>query len=72
MTQYHSQGFAGLLTILSVDSEDSGVYHCEAFQIAPNAEECYAWMRMNITLQVNRKYRDFNYFCHSVPLYMST
>ncbi|CAH2232913.1 jg12416 [Pararge aegeria aegeria] len=52
MTQYHSQGFAGLLTILSVESEDSGEYHCEAIQESPRNEECSARIKMNITLHV--------------------
>ncbi|XP_023937074.2 neural cell adhesion molecule 1 [Bicyclus anynana] len=53
MTQYHSQGFAGLLTITSVESEDNGDYFCEAIQESPRDEECSARIKMNITLHVS-------------------
>ncbi|XP_045769051.1 neural cell adhesion molecule 2-like [Maniola jurtina] len=53
MTQYHSQGFTGLLTILSVESDDSGEYDCEAIQESPRNEACSARIKTNITLHVN-------------------
>ncbi|XP_034827162.1 limbic system-associated membrane protein-like [Maniola hyperantus] len=53
MTQYHSQGFTGLLTILSAESDDSGEYNCEAIQESSRSEECSAKIITNITLHVN-------------------
>ncbi|XP_013142602.1 PREDICTED: neural cell adhesion molecule 2-like [Papilio polytes] len=53
MTKYNSQGFEGLLTISSLDAEDSGVYTCEAIQESPHDSSCGNTESFNITLQVN-------------------
>ncbi|CAG4974037.1 unnamed protein product [Parnassius apollo] len=53
MTKYNSQGFEGLLTINSLEPEDSGVYTCEAIQESPLVDECMNNESFNITLQVN-------------------
>ncbi|KPI92735.1 Hemicentin-2 [Papilio xuthus] len=53
MTKYNSQGFEGLLTISSLEAEDSGVYTCEAIQESPHDSSCANTESFNITLQVN-------------------
>lgn len=53
MTKYNSQGFEGLLTITSLEPEDSGVYNCEAIQESPRIDDCMASVSVNISLQVN-------------------
>ncbi|CAH2076728.1 unnamed protein product, partial [Iphiclides podalirius] len=53
MTKYNSQGFEGLLTINSLDAEDSGIYTCEAIQESPHDASCTNTETFNITLQVN-------------------
>ncbi|CAG4948934.1 unnamed protein product [Colias eurytheme] len=52
-TKYNSQGFEGLLTIRSLEREDSGSYGCEAIQSSPHDEECSASNSINITLNIN-------------------
>nr|XP_026484016.1 neural cell adhesion molecule 2-like [Vanessa tameamea] len=53
MTKYNSQGFEGLLTITSLEPQDSGVYNCDAIQESPNLDDCTASTSLNITLLVN-------------------
>ncbi|XP_068632389.1 limbic system-associated membrane protein-like [Battus philenor] len=53
MTKYNSQGLEGLLTISSLDADDSGVYTCEAIQENAHDASCTNTESFNITLQVN-------------------
>ncbi|OWR50506.1 hypothetical protein KGM_201986 [Danaus plexippus plexippus] len=53
MTKYNSEGFEGLLTITSLEGEDSGVYNCFAIQESSYVDGCSASISMNITLHVN-------------------
>ncbi|VVD05842.1 unnamed protein product [Leptidea sinapis] len=52
-TKYNSQGFEGLLTVMSLEREDAGVYICEAVQESPHDSECTVTKSINITLNVN-------------------
>ncbi|XP_038214757.1 limbic system-associated membrane protein-like [Zerene cesonia] len=52
-TKYNSQGFEGLLTIRSLEREDSGIYGCEAIQASPHDDECTTSSSINITLNIN-------------------
>lgn len=56
MTKYNIQGFEGLLTITSLEPEDSGIYSCVSIQEHPQAEDCSHTKIFNITLNVNCKY----------------
>ncbi|CAH0581421.1 unnamed protein product [Chrysodeixis includens] len=53
MTKYNIQGFEGLLTITSLEPEDSGIYSCVSIQEHPQAEDCSHSKTFNITLNVN-------------------
>ncbi|XP_073949649.1 limbic system-associated membrane protein-like [Choristoneura fumiferana] len=53
MTKYNSEGIEGLLTIISLVSEDSGNYTCKAIQESHLADDCTASKSLNITLNVN-------------------
>ncbi|KAJ8730677.1 hypothetical protein PYW08_002090 [Mythimna loreyi] len=53
MTKYNIQGFEGLLTITSLEPEDSGVYTCLNIQENLAAENCSHTSTFNITLNVN-------------------
>ncbi|KAJ8721390.1 hypothetical protein PYW07_002165 [Mythimna separata] len=53
MTKYNIQGFEGLLTITSLEPEDSGVYTCLNIQESLQAENCSHTSMFNITLNVN-------------------
>lgn len=53
MTKYNMQGFEGLLTITSLEPEDSGVYGCLSIQDSPQSEDCSHMETFNITLNVN-------------------
>ncbi|XP_022113677.2 neural cell adhesion molecule 1 [Pieris rapae] len=52
-TKFNSQGFEGLLTIRSLEREDSGIYTCTAIQASPHDEDCIASKSTNITLNIN-------------------
>lgn len=52
-TKFNSQGFEGLLTIRSLEREDSGVYTCTAIQASPHDEECTTSKSTNVTLYIN-------------------
>lgn len=56
MTKYNLEGFEGLLTITSLEAEDSGVYSCVAIQETTLVEDCSHTQTHNITLNINCKY----------------
>uniref|UniRef100_A0A2H1VBZ7 SFRICE_007984 n=1 Tax=Spodoptera frugiperda TaxID=7108 RepID=A0A2H1VBZ7_SPOFR len=53
MTKYNIQGFEGLLTIISLEPEDGGVYSCQSIQETADVEDCSHTTSFNITLNVN-------------------
>ncbi|CAK1540632.1 unnamed protein product [Leptosia nina] len=52
-TKFNSQGFEGLLTVRSLERDDSGSYGCEAIQASPHDEDCSISKNINVTLNIN-------------------
>ncbi|KAL0881035.1 hypothetical protein ABMA27_002172 [Loxostege sticticalis] len=53
MTKFNNQGFQGLLTVMSAEADDAGIYACEAIQEHKDLEDCSVTKSWNITLLVN-------------------
>ncbi|XP_063625636.1 limbic system-associated membrane protein-like [Cydia splendana] len=53
MTKYNRQGIEGLLTIMSLSVEDSGVYTCIATQETELADKCGKNQTVDIVLNIN-------------------
>ncbi|XP_028177919.1 hemicentin-1-like [Ostrinia furnacalis] len=53
MTKFNNQGFQGMLTVMSVEASDAGVYACEAIQEHEDMEDCSVSKTWNITMHVN-------------------
>ncbi|XP_041988443.1 limbic system-associated membrane protein-like isoform X2 [Aricia agestis] len=53
MRKFSHEGFEGLLTIVALNSQDSGVYTCGSIQENPILPECALNKNLNVTLHVN-------------------